>query len=109
MIFYVDNENEEFDFSILVEKHDDVSVLNGEIPEFISNDVVNVLHKAFANFANNEYRFIGFINAEGMVIIRCYIKCGRIWENVFYDDLVDILSGVENNEKIINCLMYEKS
>ena len=107
MIFYRDDNNKEFDFSMVVENHDEFQIVNGNAPEFIDNEIINLLIKALEHFVNIEYRFVGFIDDTDMIINRCYKKNGKTWECLVYDDLQDVLKPI-SGDKILNCLMYEK-
>lgn len=110
MIFRI-NDNE-FDFSIAIHQAENgVFYTHDETPRIFDNEIICILHKALENFVDKEYRFIGILDNEDMVIFRCYVRNGNIWENVIFDELTEILKTVEhldNIHKIVNCLMYEK-
>lgn len=109
MIFRIDKEHKEVDFSIAVHKtEENIFYTHDEAPELLNIETFNLLVRALEFFNEDEYRFVGFIDEEDVLIIyRCYKRNERVWENVIFDELVDILKTCEYEHKIMNCLMYE--
>lgn len=104
------SDNKSFDFSILYYNHydnidtwDDTSIK----PENIEDEIFYLLSDAVKN--KGEIRFVGLTDNGDYMIHRCYKKNEHIWDNLYYDDLADLLNNVKNNNnihRIHNCLMY---
>lgn len=108
MNFYDGNDPNEFDFSIKSTFVDDNCTLHeGNKPDNVKDEIFNVLMMTVTG--NAEIRYVGLIDSDDFIINRCYIRKDKVWENIYYDDLVEMLENIKESDivhRIHNHLIY---
>lgn len=108
MNFKTTNNPNEFDFSIKSTAIDKNCTLHeGDKPDNICDEIFCALLNTITE--DSEIRYVGLIENEDFIINRCYKRNGRVWENIYYDDLVEMLENIKDFDifhRIHNHLIY---